>query len=404
MRKPFLAVFALLFAGCTSSPDITAWNMAKTANTAAAYQSYVQRYPKGAHAKEAREQIEKTKMEQARKADSVAECIRIMERNPDPKLAAEMPAIAFKAAQKETGVGPLAAFLAYFKNHPGAETIRARLEEADFENARKDGSPAAMEYFLFRYPESRFAGKAREILAERSYAQVKAWGNQFGYKAFLVKSPASPRAAEVRGWLTPAAPQAGTGPRQTLSAAMESSPWLKSYGCALTLSSMIRKRSGDADELRRRLYEFERMGPSGTLPSECSSMALAARPGLEGALDEALGTLAAAEQQRKELAVKWEAFREQEEMAKTAIAAATKVANDLETAELSEEVLGAGPLGGMDAGREKGSASARRAVERFQAAEKILAKDRDEIKRMLADTDGFYKPLQFYVAGCLAGK
>jgi len=91
-------------------------------------------------------------------------------------------------------------------------------------------------------------------------------------------------------------------------------------------------------------------------------------------------------------------------MAKTAIAAATKVANDLETAELSEEVLGAGPLGGMDAGREKGSASARRAVERFQAAEKILAKDRDEIKRMLADTDGFYKPLQFYVAGCLAGK
>lgn len=407
MKKAYLAAFVFLFAGCTSSPDITAWNMAKTADTAAAYQSYVQRYPTGAHAKEAREQLEKSKMEQARKADSVAECIRIMESNPDPKIAAEMPDLAFKAAQKETGAAPLAAFLAYFRNHPGAEAIRARLEEADFENARKDASPAAMEYFLFRYPESRFSGKAREILAERSYAQVKAWGNQYGFKAFLAKFPESPRAAEVRGWIKPAAPQAeagSTGARQALSASLETSPWLKSYGCALTLSSKIRKRSGDTDELRRRLYEFERMGPSGSLPSECSSMKLAARPGLEGSLDEALGTLAAAERQRKELAVKWEAFREQEEMAKTAVAAATKVANDLETAELSEEVLGSGPLGGMDAGREKGSASARKAVERFEAAEKILAKDREEIKRMLAGTDGFYKPLQFYVAGCLAGK
>lgn len=407
MKKAYLAIFALLSAGCTSSPDITAWNMAKTANTAAAYQSYVQRYPKGAHAKEAQEQVGKTKLEQARKADSVAECIRVMESDPDPKIAAEMPDIAFRAAQKETGAGPLSDFLAYFRNHPGAETIRARLEEADFEDSRKDPSAAAMEYFLFRYPESRFAGKAREILAERSYAQVKAWGNQYGYKAFLAKFPESPRAEAVRGWIKPAAPQAGNGSpgsRQALSAAIEGSQWLKSYGCALTLSSMIRKRSGDADELRRRLREFEKSGPSGTLPPECSTLALAARPGLEGSLDEALGALAAAERRRKELAVKWEGFREQEEMAKTAITAAAKVANDLETAELSEEVLGGGPLGGVDAGREKGSVSARKAVERFEAAEKILGRGREEIKSMLADTDGFYRPLQFYVAGCLAGR
>lgn len=407
MRKGYLAVFALVFAGCTTSPDITAWNMAKSNNTAAAYQSYVQRYPKGAHAKEAGEQVEKLKLDNIRKADSVAECIRIMETNPDPKIAAEVADLAFNAAQKETGIGPLVAFLAYFRNHSGAQTIRTRLEEMDFENARKDSSPASMEYFLFRYPESRYAGKARETLAERSYGQVKVWGNQYGYKAFLAKFPESPRAAEVRGWIKAPAPQAGNvtpGSRQALAGVLETSPWLKNYGCALTLSSMIRKRTGDADELRRRLYEFEKLGPSGTLPAECASMTLEARSGSEGALDEALGTLGSAEKRRKELAGLWEAFREREEMAKTAIAAGAKVANDLETAELSEEVLGSGPLGGLDAGREKGSVSARKAVERFEAAEKILRKDREEIKGMLADTDGFYRPLQYYVASCLAGK
>ncbi len=405
MKKAYLAVLALVFAGCTTSPDITAWNMAKSNNTAAAYQSYVQRYPKGDHAKEAQEQIEKTKMDHIRNLDSVAECIRVMETNPDPKIAAEVGDLAFKAAQKETAMGPLIAFLAYFRNHGGAETIRARLEEMDFENARKDASPAAMEYFLFRYPGSRFAGKAREILAERSYVQVKAWGNQYGFKAFIVRFPESPRVAEVQGWIKPSATQAGIpGSRNTLSAVLDSSPWLKNYGCALTLSSGIRKRTGDADELRHKLYEFEKLGPAGSLPAECSPMTLAARPGLDGPLDEALGTLAAAESQRKELASRWEIFRERGEMAKTAIAAGTKVANDLETAELSEEVLGSGPLGGLDAGREKGSVSARKAIERFEAAEKVLQKNREDIKRMLVDTDVFYKPLQYYVASCIAGK
>ncbi len=405
MRKACFAVLAFVFAGCATSPEITAWNMAQSVNTPAAYQNYVQRYPEGDHVKEALSQVEKSKLEQIRKADSVGECIRIMETNPDPKIAAEVADLAFKAAQKETSTGPLIAFLAYFKNHSGAQAVRSRLEEMDFENAKKDGSPNAMEYFLFRFPDSRFAGKAREILSERSYGQVKAWGNQYGFKGFVLMFPESPRAAEVRKWVKESAPQTGSPVSgSTLAGVLEKSPWLKNYGCAVTLSSRIRKRDGDADELRRKLYEFEKLGPSGNLPAECSSMTLAARSGTEASLGEALGVLTTAEKQRQELAAKWEACREREEMAKTAIAAGTKVANDLETAELSEDVLGSGPLGGMEAGREKGSVSARKAVERFEAAEKIVRRNRDDIKRMLVGMDGFYRPLQFYVTSCVAGK
>ncbi len=150
MKKAWFAVLAFVFAGCATSPEITAWNMAQSVNTPAAYRNYVQRYPKGDHAKEARSLVEKSKLEQVRKADSVAECIRIMETNPDPKIAAEVGDLAFRAAQKETSMGPLIAFLAYFRNHGGAQEVRSRLEEMDFEQAKKDPSPNAMEYFLFR--------------------------------------------------------------------------------------------------------------------------------------------------------------------------------------------------------------------------------------------------------------
>ncbi len=405
MRKASLAVLVIVFAGCTTSPNITAWNLAKNTDSPAAYQDYVQRYPKGDHAKEAREQLERSKMEQVRKADSVAECIRILDTDPDPKIASEIPDLAFAAAKRETSVEPLFEFLKRFKNHSGAPVIRVRLEEMEFENARKDPSPMALEYFLLRYPDSRFSGNAREVLSQRAYEKVKAWGSEYGYKAFVLKFPESPRAAEVRGWIRNPAPQtAAPGSRSKLAEVVEKSPWLKSYGCALALSDRIRRQAGDADELRRRLYEFEKRGGAGELPGACSSMTLSARPGVEGSLDEALEALVTAERQRQELAAMWEGCGEREKLANAAVAASTKVANDLETAELSEDVLGSGPLGALDAGREKGSVSARKALERFEAAEKILRRDREEIRRMLADTDGFYKPLQFYVTSGLAGK
>jgi len=113
-------------------------------------------------------------MERIRNVDSVAECIKIMETGPEPKIASEVSERAFEAAKKETMVEPLYDFLAYFRNHSGAPVIRVRLEEMDFENARKDPSPMALEYFLLRYPESRFAGKARELLSPKGYEQVKA--------------------------------------------------------------------------------------------------------------------------------------------------------------------------------------------------------------------------------------
>ena len=109
-------------------------------------------------------------------------------------------------------------------------------------------------------------------------------------------------------------------------------------------------------------------------------------------------------ERRKELADQWKVYGLRDEMVRGAVGASLKVSDELETAELSEEVLGSGPLGGLDAGREKGSVSARKAFERFKVAEKMIASDREDIKRLLIETDGLYRPLQLYVISCIAAE
>ena len=405
MKRACLVILAFALAGCATSPEITAWNMAKEVNTPAAYQNFTQRYPTSGHVDEAREMVGKSKMDRILKADTVDECVRIMKTNPGPEIAAKVGELAFKAAETETSVEALYDFLAYFKGHPGAPAIRGRLEEIEFKSATADASPVAMEFFLFRYPGSRFAAEGRSFLSEKSYGQVKTWGNQYGFQAFLQRFPESPRAAEVRGWIKPAMPQAGSpGPRETLAGAVAKSPWLKRYGCALFLSSGIRRHAGNVDSLRRELYDLEKGTASGNLPASCSSVTLAARPGTEASIDETLRLMGRAEERRRELADQWKAYAQRDEMVRGAVSASLKVTEELETAELSEDVLGRGPLGGLDVGKEKGSVSARKALERFQAAEKLIKRDKEEIKPLLLETDGLYKPLQFYVTSCLAAE
>ncbi len=410
MKRACLAILAITFAGCATSPEITSWNMAREVNTPAAYQDFARRYPNSGHVDEAREMVVKSKTEQILKASTVAECVGIMKTNPDPKTAATVADLAFKAAEKESSVGELYDFLANFKDHGGSPSIRVRLEELEFKSASECASTGAMEYFLlrmeyflFRYPESRFAAEGRKLLSEKSYEQVKAWGNQYGFKAFLQRFPESSHAAEVRGWIKTATPQAGApNSREALALAVENSPWLKRHGCALLLSAGIRKKAGDVDSLRYELYKLEKGAAPGNLPEACSSVAVSARPGAGESLDESLRMLAKAEGWRKELADQWKVYGQRDQMVRGAVGASLKVSDELETAELSEEVLGSGPLGGLDAGREKGSAYARKALERFKVAEKMIARDREDIKRLLFDTDSLYRPLQFYVTSCLA--
>lgn len=398
MKKILFAGYALLMTGClTTSPESTAWNMAQEINTPAAYEDFIRRYPDSSHADDAEDLIEEARMDQVMKASTVAECVRALKTTQDQETIGTIADLAFKAALQETNAGALYDFLAHFKDHSGKPEIRRRLEGIEYRAAKDDPSPVPMEYFLLKYPASTFAGEGRALLAEKSYSQVAAWKNRYGYQAFLLKFPESPRAADMKSLLPSGVLQPDASNTQpTLAAAMENSAWLKRYGCAMALSASIGKNSGDVDSLRRELNELEK-NAAAPLPAACSSLKLAVRPGAGGDFTEAARMMTKTEERRKELANIWEVYRQREEVAKTAAVASEKVADDLEAAELSEDVLGSGPLGGLEVGREKGSVSARKANERFTQVGKIIEKNREDIKRALVEVDALYRPLKYYI-------
>lgn len=403
MKKILLTGYALLMTGClTTSPETTAWHMAQEVNTPAAYQDFIQRYPDSSNADDASDLIEEARMDQIMKASTVGECVRALKTTQDPETVGTIADLAFKAALQEMNAGALYDFLAHFKDHRGKPEIRRRLEGIEYRAAKDDPSPVPMEFFLLKYPASAFAGEGRALLAEKSYGQVTSWKNRYGYQAFLLKFPESPRAADIKSLLTPGAPQsAASNAQATLAAAMENSAWMKRYGCALTLSASIGKNTGDVDSLRRDLNELEKGSASAASPAGCSSLKLTVRPGAGGDFAEAVRMMVKTEERRKELANIWEVYRQREEVAKTAAETSAKVADDLEAAELSEDVLGSGPLGGLEVGKEKGSASARKAHEHFNQVGKTIEKNREDIKRVLVELDSLYRPLRFYIGSSL---
>jgi len=402
MRTPSLLSSIVVVLGCATSPEITAWRMAREADTPAAYRDYTTRYPSSDHAEEARERLAVSEQARVRKASSVADSVGILKTNRDPKTVAIVSDLAFQAAQADNSIESQYQFLEHFGDHRGAPAVRARLEALELERAVQDAAPSRLEFFLYRYPGSANEPRARALLAEKSYLQLKERGSQLGYKAFLARFPDSPRAPEVRGWIRSAAPRPGTPDVQAaLDQAVGRSRSLQRHTCALALSAAVKASAAPPDALRRQLHELEQEAAPTTLPDACAAAGLRARPRHEGTLAEALEALAPLEALREEQLAMLEVYGQREELAVAAATSSTALADDLETAELSEEVLGSGPLGNVDVGAEKGSQSAKKAFERFQAVQAVIRRDRDAVRRMVGEGEVLHRALVSYVIGCV---
>ena len=405
MNRAWIVLLAAALAGCATSPEITAWNMARDVNTPAAYQDFLKRHPDSDHADEARERVGKSRTERILAAVTVAECVRGAKESGDPKVAGELADRACKAAREETSVEDLYEFLVQFRGHAGVPEIRSRVEDLEFRAASGAEAPEPLEYFLMRHPASRRSEEARKQLEDRRYRQAKEWGSPFGYRAFLRRFPESPRAAEFRALAGADSPHRATPEtRAAVLKAVDGSPALKRAACALSLSSRVRKGGEDADSFRRILYDLEKTPADGALPEACAAVKAGVRPDADGTLEEALRRMERLEAQRKSLTDSWVVYGQRGELARAAVSASGKVADELEAAELSEDVLGKGPLGGLDVGTEKASVSARKAIDRFQAAEKSIGRERTEVGRMLLELDGEYRPLRQYVGGSLVAE
>ena len=392
----------LALAACAASPEVTAWRMALEVDTPAAYRDFTARYPRSSHADDARERAALAERARAEKATTVAECVAIL-RSQNPSINGDALAdLAFKAAQTEQSVDAQYLFLEHFRSHPGAAQVRSRLETLELEEALRDSTPAALEGFILRHPASAQEGRVRTLLAERTFAETRDRGGQLAFKAFVARFPDSERAAEVRGWIVPSVPRAGDAAVQdSLDEALRRTPALQRRSCALALSATIRKGSDGADDARRMLRELQRDEEAVAAPGACEGARLVPRARQEDSLAEALAVLLPLQTLRQEQVSRHDAFRERGELARAAATASASLADELETAELSEQVLGAGPLGGIDVGPDKGSHSARRAHEQLRSVQKSVEGNLAEVAQMLAETERLHRTLVAYVSGCV---
>lgn len=395
-----LPLSALLWLGaCATAPEVTAWRMAREVDTPAAYRDYLARYPASDRVDEARERLALAEQARVEKAATVGECVAAL-----PKATAAQAAAladrAFQAAQAETSPDSLELFLEHFPGHRGAPAVRARLESLDLEQARRSPGPPALQAFLLRWPGSRHEPAVRAELAERAFAGLQGQASPWALKAFLAAHPDGPRATELRARVQPGAPRPGGPPAQVaLDALVDRSPALQRRACALALSAAIRAAPAAPDALRRELRALE--DDAAPPPARCEGARLKPRARAEGNLAEALDALEPVDALRRQQRALLEATEQREALARAAAAASAGLADELEAAELSEEVLGSGPLGAVDAGAQKGSQAARRAAERLGAVQAALRRDRDELRRLLAETEGLHRDLLAYVGGCV---
>lgn len=394
------AMALLAAVACATSPDVTAWRMAKEVDTPAAYRDFTTRYPRSSFVDEAQERLAQSEQTRVARASTVADCVAIARSAPANLDRAALGDQALKAALADPQPDAQHLFLEHFGAHPGAPKVRARLEALELEQALRDGSPAALEGYLLRHPGAAAEGRVRAQLAEKAWAEARARGGQLAAKAFLARFGESAHAAEARALVRPSEPRPGGGSVQAaLDEALKGSPALQRRACALTLSASIRRDPARADAARRQLLELERSDQAP--PEACATARLQARPRQEGNLAEALEGWRPLEALRREAAERWEAYRQREELARAAAAASASLGDELETAELAEQVLGAGPLGGIDVGPDKGSGSARRANERLQAIIPVIERKRAEVTRLLAESEVLHRTLTDYVMGCV---
>lgn len=402
------ASLCALLAACATSPQMTAWNLAKQVNTPKAYQDFVKRYPKSMQAKDAQRKLAKSRWEKAEKQNSVISYIKFAEENPKSTKAKYIEKYVGKAALATDDPRECYAFLKRFPKHKDAEQVRARVEELEYQTAKNDSSPLATELFLMKFPDSQRAAEIRKGMASKAYKQVSKWDSPLGYHGFLNLYKKSRYSEEVRE-AAGRNPKGGSpkGLPGLLDKVREKSPMVAKHACGLLLSQKLQTATGpDADGVRMDIDELGYPGAEKNLPSACSDWGeITAKKGKRGHLAAGIRVLLKLERQRGDLVKKWKIFKNREDMIKAAIQQSSQLSKDLEEDELATEVLGTSAVGGLDLSKYgKGSAAAKLAEDRLRPLAPRATRNLNRVQKLLREMDSHYHAAQYYVLSLLAAR
>ncbi|MFA5976369.1 MAG: hypothetical protein WC859_09445 [Elusimicrobiota bacterium] len=397
--------------GCTASQEQLAWQVARDSNAPSDYANYMRQYPSGAHAEEAR-------WEAVRRTDTVSAYLDFLRANPSSSRKSEVEERISAATAKPLSVSDSTAYLAYVRTqvkNPSKKTleragqVRAKLEPLEWDAARSSGDLLQLVFFLRKYPASSHAADAQALVMEKRFEAVSKMSHPLAYQAFLQFYPKGSRSDEARVLLEKSQEPSGTedpgafDPKAALKDAAAKDPALERQGCSVILASRIRKGGADFEIDAWREHMNGLRNNDSPMPPECAGL-----PGLtldaenKAAAARAARLLLHGREDLEAFAGRVKTMQDRADLVKRSSKAADQLAQQLESDELSEGVLGGGALGGVDLGlAEKGSATAMRAKERLEVLAAAAASHADTSAKLLRTQAGQADAVRFYLMSLL---
>ena len=215
MKKPVIVglVVVVLVVAVALVPPVREglhWQWASYEDTAASYASYLESWPEGGHAAEARAVHEERLWQEADALNVKRVYEDYLESYPDGEHAEEardrIEDFVWRALD---AAGDGGAYRYFVQQYPDGEHVQDaldRLEDIMWVDVRSDNTLKAFNDYLERYPEGRYAEKARSrrdaILSDDGlFIAAKKEGTAEALEKFLALYPGHPREADARAAL-----------------------------------------------------------------------------------------------------------------------------------------------------------------------------------------------------------
>ena len=198
-RWPLLALVLLLACGDSEERQ---WQDARMKRSAEGYEQFLEQYPEGRFAADAREALETLRFKQAQKENTLDAFTGFLELHPDGQHAEEatrtVEMMHWVRAQRQNTQGSYERYLADYPEGRFADDARERLTPFLLAELGRSRDPADYEAFLERNPEGATADRARAVLERLIWEEARSAGTPEAYQAFLERFPEGKYAEEAR--------------------------------------------------------------------------------------------------------------------------------------------------------------------------------------------------------------
>ena len=148
--------------------DEPTWKAAKESGSELAYRQYIHDHPEGLHVRQAAFLVEHDAYLKVMERPTRERWVEFLQRHDEGTYANEarlqIDTIDWRSAQKSNTPGAYAAFVKKHPKGPNADRARAREEERTFEKAASVLSEVGLKSYLERWPEGRFVKEAHALM------------------------------------------------------------------------------------------------------------------------------------------------------------------------------------------------------------------------------------------------